>query len=121
MRAGPLSRPKVIDLLNGAFVPVFAVNEDYRDAGPAPVEDKAEYRRIYREALDAKLSAGTVHAYVVDTAGHPIDSLHVADAAQPDRLVAMLECAIRKRKLAKGPPLVPPRTPSAPPPRQPCS
>jgi hypothetical protein len=66
MRAGPLSSPEVIDLLNGAFVPVFAVNEDYRDDGPAPADDKAEYRRIYREALDAGLSAGTVHAYVVD-------------------------------------------------------
>ena len=58
MRAGPLSSPEVIDLLNGAFVPVFAVNEDYRDDGPAPAEEKAEYRRIYREALEAKLSAG---------------------------------------------------------------
>src|SRR5437899_92514 len=121
MRAGPLSSPKVIDLLNSAFVPVFAVNEDYRDAGPAPAEDKAEYRRIYREALDAKLSAGTVHAYVVDTAGHPIDSLHVADAAQPDRLIAMLERAIRERKLTKGPTLVPPSTLSAPPPCEPGS
>jgi hypothetical protein len=115
MRAGPLSSPKVIDLLNGAFVPVFAVNEDYREEGAAPESDKAEYRRIYREALDAKLSAGTVHAYVVDTSGHPIDSLHVADAAQPDRLAAMLERVIRARKLVKGPTLIPPCTLSAPP------
>src|SRR5205823_5683332 len=121
MRAGPLSSDKVIDLLNRAFVPVFAVNEDYRDAGPAPEEDKAEYRRIYREALDAGLSAGTVHAYVIDTAGHPIASLQVAEAAQPDRLVAMLERVIRARKLAKGPTLVPPRTLSAPPPCEPGS
>jgi hypothetical protein len=121
MRAGPLSSPEVIDLLNGAFVPVFAVNEDYGDAGPAPEEEKAEYRRIYREALDAKLSAGTVHAYVVDTAGHPIDSLHVADAARADRLVAMLERVIRGRKVARGPTLVAPKTLSAPPPIRPGS
>jgi hypothetical protein len=121
MRAGPLSRPQVIDLLNSAFVPVFAVNEDYRDAGPAAEADKAEYRRIYREALEAKLSAGTVHAYIVDPTGHPIDSLHVADAAQPDRLVAMLERVIRERKLVKGPTLIPPRTLSAPPPCEPGS
>ena len=82
MRAGPLSSPRVIDLLNTCFVPIFAVNEDYRDNGPAPKEEKAEYQRIYHEALDARLSAGTVHAYVVDTAGHPIDSLHVADALE---------------------------------------
>jgi hypothetical protein len=115
MRAGPLSSPKVIDLLNSAFVPVFAVNEDYRDGGPAPEDDKAEYRRIYREALGAKLSAGTVHAYIVDTSGHPIDSLHVAEAAQPERLVAMLERAIRDRKLAKGPTLLQPHPLSAAP------
>jgi hypothetical protein len=121
MRAGPLSNPRVIDLLNAAFVPVFAVNEDYADDGPTSKEEKAEYRRIYREALGAKLSAGTVHAYVVDTAGHPIDSLHVAEAARPDRLVAMLERVIRDRHVAKGPTLVSPRALSAPPPSEPGS
>src|SRR6516225_3136610 len=99
MRAGPLSSPEVIDLLNSAFVPVFAVNEDYGDAGPAPEPEKAEYRRIYSEALQAKLSAGTVHAYVLEGDGHPIDSLHVADAARTDRLVSMLKRVIRERKL----------------------
>jgi hypothetical protein len=115
MRAGPLSSPQVIDLLNSSFVPVFAVNEDYRDDGPAPEEEKAEYRRIYREALAAKLSAGTVHAYVVDPDGHPIDSLHVADAAQPDRLLAMLRRVIRAKKRTPGRTLVRPRSLSAPP------
>jgi hypothetical protein len=115
MRAGPLSSPEVINLLNSAFVPVFAVNEDYGDVGSAPKEDKAEYRRIYREALDAKLSAGTVHAYIIGTDGHPIDSLHVADAAQPDRLVAMLERVTRERKITKGPTLVAPTSLSAAP------
>jgi hypothetical protein len=121
MRAGPLSSPEVIDRLNGAFVPVFAVNEDYRDDGPASAEEKAEYRRIYREALEARLSAGTVHAYVVDPAGHAIDSLHVADAARPDRLAAMLQRVMRARKLTRGPTLVRPRTLSAPPPHAPGS
>jgi hypothetical protein len=121
MRAGPLSSPEVIDLLNGFFVPVFAVNEDYRDDGPAPEAETAQYRRIYREALAAKLSAGTVHAYVVDPAGHPIDSLHVAEAARPDRLAAMLHRVMRARKLTKGPTLVRPHTLSAPPPHAPGS
>jgi hypothetical protein len=121
MRAGPLSSREVIDLLNGAFVPVFAVNEDYRDDGSAPAEEKAEYRRIYREALSAGLSAGTVHAYVVDPAGHPIDSLHVADAARRDRLAAMLEHVMRVRKLTRGATLVRPRTLSAPTPHAPGS
>jgi hypothetical protein len=121
MRAGPLSSQKVIDLLNGAFVPVFAVNEDYRDEGPAPEEEKAEYRRIYREALEARLSAGTVHAYVLDPAGHPIDSLHVADATRPDRLITMLERVVRARKLAIGHAVIRPRTLSKPPTSEPGS
>src|SRR5262249_25124762 len=121
MRAGPLSSPEVIDLLNGAFVPVFAVNEDYRDDGPVPSEEKAEYRRIYREALADGLSAGTVHAYIVDPDGHPIDSLHVADATRPDRLAGMLERAIRTRKLTRGSTLIRPRSLSAPPTRAPGS
>src|SRR5262249_20279680 len=116
MRPGPLSSPEVIDLLNSSFVPVFAVNEDYRNDGPASAEEKAEYRRIYREALAARLSAGTVHAYIVAPDGHPIDSLHVADAARPDRLLAMLRRTIRARKLTPGPTLVRPRSLSAPPP-----
>ncbi len=115
MRAGPLSSPQVIDLLNGCFAPVFAVNEDYRDDGRAPDEEKAEYRRIYREALEARLSAGTVHAYVIDPDGHPVDSLHVADAAQSDRLLAMLRRVVRTRDLTPGPTLVRPRSLSSPP------
>src|SRR5262249_28473915 len=116
MRAGPLSSPEVIDLLNGAFVPVFAVNEDYRDDGPAPEEEKAQYRRISREALDARLSAGTVHASLVAPAGHPIDSRHAAAAPRPDGPAAMLRRVTRARKLTTGPTLVRPRTLSAPPP-----
>src|SRR5262249_50874532 len=119
--AGRLSSPEVMDLLNGAFVPVFAVNEEYRDDGPAPEEEKAEYRRIYREALDAKLSAGTVHAYVVDPAGHPIDSLHVAEAARPDRLAARPQRGVRRRKPPRGPTLVRPPPPPTPPPHAPGS
>jgi hypothetical protein len=116
MRAGPLSSPRVIDLLNARFVPVFAVNEDYRDGGAAPAEERAEYERIYREALGKGLSAGTVHAYVVDPSGHPTASLHVADAARTDRLVAMLERAVSDGKAPEaGPPLVRPRSLSAPP------
>ena len=102
-------------------MPVFAVNEDYRDDGPVSEEEKAEYRRIYREALEARLSAGSVHAYILDPAGHPIDSLHVADAARPDRLVTMLERVMRARKLTRGPTLVRPNTLSTPPPAAPGS
>jgi hypothetical protein len=93
MRAGPLSSTRVIDLLNARFVPVFAVNEDYGKDGNASAEEKGLYNRVYREALDKGLSAGTVHAYVVDRGGHVIDSLHVAEAARTEKLLAMLERA----------------------------
>jgi hypothetical protein len=116
MRAGPLSSPRVIDLLNARFVPVFAVNEDYRKGGSAPDEEKALYDRVYREALAKGLSAGSVHAYVVDPSGHAVDSLHVAEAAKLDRLVAMLERATEDRKATgDGAPLVRPRSLSAAP------
>jgi hypothetical protein len=111
MRAGPLSSSHVIDLLNARFVPVFAVNEDYRKEGNAPVEEKALYDRVYREALEKGLSAGTVHAYIVDPGGHVIDSLHVAEAARTERLLAMLERATAGLRTTESTaPIVKPRS-----------
>ncbi|CAN5906456.1 hypothetical protein BH23PLA1_BH23PLA1_02620 [soil metagenome] len=116
MRAGPLSNPQVIDLLNRHFVPVYVVNEDYSKNGPAPDEEKAERLRIYREAREAGLSTGTVHAYVLEASGQTIDSLHVADAARDDRLIRMLDRAIEATGVRSGDgPVVEPRSISAPP------
>jgi hypothetical protein len=115
MRAGPLSKKVVSDTLNRYFVPVYTSNEDYRDDGPAPAEERAAYQKIYRAALDKKLSAGTVHAYVLSPAGEVVDSLHVADAARGDNLLKMLNRAVERFKPQAGEPLVPPRTQSAPP------
>jgi hypothetical protein len=106
MRAGPLSDTKVIDLLNKYFVPVYAVNEDYAGAGPAPREEKAEYQRIYRTALEAGMSTGTVHVYLLAPDGKPIDTLHVAEAARTERLVGLLEKTIKRLNVAEGEPLV---------------
>ena len=108
MRTGPFSSSKVIERLNACFVPVYAVNEEYRDRGSAPSGERAEYQRIYREALKAKLSTGTVHAYVLTPDGHPFDSLHVAQAAKVEELRAMLERAVAKLKTPEGAPLVRP-------------
>jgi hypothetical protein len=108
MRAGPLSSARVVSLLNRYFVPVYVSNEDLED-GTAPAAEKAERDRIYREAQKAGLSTGTVHVYILTPdGGHPIDSLHVATAAQPDRLIDLLERAIRRLKPPGGEPLVPP-------------
>lgn len=108
MRAGPLSSPQVVDLLNRHFVPVFISNEDYDREGPALPEEKAERDRIVREALRGGLSAGTVHVYLLGTDGHPFASLHVAKATKPDRFVQLLEQTVHERKIAPGEPLIAP-------------
>jgi len=38
----------------------------------------------------AGLSTGTVHVYNLTTDGHPIDSLHVAEACKPEQIVSLL-------------------------------
>lgn len=105
----------MISLLNRYFVPVYLSNEDYAKDGPAPSEDKAERDRIYREALKAQLSTGTVHVYILDADGHPIDSQHVAAASKVDKLTEMLERTVEKLKLQEGKPLVKPVTQSVAP------
>ena len=114
MRAGPLSNAKVVGLINRHFVPVYVSNEDYAKNGPAPAEEKAEKQRVYREALQAKLSTGTVHVYVLTPDGHPVDSLHVATASKVEELTAMLERAVAKLKAPAGGPLVKPAPQSRP-------
>jgi len=115
MRAGPLSNSRVISLLNRFFLPVYAANEDYRDGGVQPAEEKAEYNRIFKEAHAAKLSVGTVHVYILSPAGHPIDSLHVATAAKTDRLVDLLERTVEKLHVREGEAVVRLVAQSAPP------
>src|SRR6185436_400770 len=115
MRAGPLSNTKVISLLNRCFVPVYAANEDYRQGGVQPADEKAEYNRIFKEAHAAKLSVGTVHVYILSPGGHPIDSLHVATAAKTDRLIDLLERTVEKLNVREGRAVVSPLAQSAPP------
>ena len=115
MRTGPFSSPKVIETLNAYFVPVYAVNEDYRGKGPAPREEKAEYTRIYREALAKKFSAGSVHVYVLSPKGEVIGTRHVADAAKTRELTAFLDEIVAKLGTKKGGLLAEPRPQSAPP------
>lgn len=94
MRAGPLSNSKVIELLNKYFVPVYVVNEDYSKRGPAPKEEKAERDRIFKEGHGLGLSVGSVHVYVLRPDGRLLDSMHVAKAAKPTNLIAMLQRAV---------------------------
>ena len=105
MRAGPLSNTNIIGLLNQYFVPVYVVNEDYSRKGPAPAEEKAELQRIFKEGHATKKSVGSVHVYILNPEGHFIDSLHVAEAAKPKVLSAMLQKTVQELKLRPGAPV----------------
>jgi hypothetical protein len=108
MRAGPLSNTDVIALLNSSFVPVYTVNEDYAKGGSAPAEEKAERERIFQEGYAQKRSVGTVHVYVLRPDGHLFDGLHVAQAANTQKLLELLRRAAAELKPGSGAPLVPP-------------
>jgi hypothetical protein len=115
MRTGPFSSTEVIDRLNAFFVPVYAVNDDYRADGVVAKDEQAEYLRIYREALAKKFSAGTVHVYVLNPAGEVIGTRHVADAAKTRELIAFLDKVVADLGTKSGKPLAEPKAQSAPP------
>jgi hypothetical protein len=125
MRAGPLANPKNIELLNAYFVPVFTSN-DFISGDPSQLEqEKKERERVYGAFLEAKMSAGSVHVYVLSPDAKPLSSIHVAHAAEKDKASGkdqtqlLLEKTVRELKTAKGEPLVRPRpqseSPKAPP------
>jgi hypothetical protein len=80
-------------------------------------DEKAAYRQVFQDLhllnqknkADGKpiLSVGSVHAYVLDSTGKPLDSLHVAQAG-PGRLMAMLEKQIAALHVPQGKPVVKP-------------
>jgi hypothetical protein len=120
MRTGPFSSLEVIDRLNAYFVPVYTVNEDHAEKGPAPQQEKTAVNRIYREALAKKFSAGSVHVYVASPKGDVIGTRHVADAANTKALVAFLDEITASLGTAKGETIVAPKPQSAPPKCQDC-
>jgi hypothetical protein len=115
MRAGPLSNTNIIGLLNQYFVPVYVVNEDYARKGPAPAEEKTELQRIFKAGHAAKKSVGSVHVYILNPEGKLIDSMHVAEAAKPKVLTAMLQKTVDELKLRPSPPVAKVQPQSAPP------
>jgi hypothetical protein len=108
MRAGPLSNSRVIALLNSSFVPVYTVNEDYSPKGPAPKDEKTERDRIFKEGHAQKRSVGSVHVYVLRPNGAFFESMHVAQAANSEKLLALLNHAVTELKPVIGKPVVPP-------------
>ena len=121
MRAGPLSNLKAIELLNSYFVPVFTSNDFISGPSDSLKEEQKERARVYRAFLEAKLSAGSVHVYVLSPDAVPIGSIHVAHAAEKDRATGkdqtqlLLEKTVGELKTVKGEPLVTPRPQSDPP------
>ena len=107
MRTGPFSSDQVISRLNAKFVPVYAVNEDYRDSARTPAvvgkAEQAEYSRVFREAGKKGFSVGTVHVYVLDAAGEVVGTRHVAEAAKTKVLVAFLDEMTAKLGTQAGP------------------
>ena len=102
MRAGPLSNDKVIRLLNGCFIPVYASNEDEKTCSRG---EQADRRRIYLEALNAKMSAGSVCLYILAPDGHVMDSKTVPNLA---KVTEMLESAIQTLQLKETKPVLKP-------------
>jgi len=117
MRASSLSNTRVIDLLNQYYIPVNVDGVYYQHNDAVPKGEKAVYHQVFqalhlrnqKNKQDAKplLSIGTVHAYVLDAAGKPLDSLHVAEAG-PGHVITMLEKHIAALKVPKGKPVVKP-------------
>jgi hypothetical protein len=106
----------VIDLINGYFVPVHLRNQDFGETGDASAEEKAEKRRIYREALEANLAAGSVCVYLLAPDARPVATapLNQDVATDPKQLADLLQQVIRRLNLTRGEPVVPPAPPSPP-------
>ena len=102
-----LSDDRVISLLNSSFVPVFTSNEDFRDNGAAPKEERQLLQSIHRDGHAKGLSVGSVHAYVVSPEGKLIDSLHTVEVSKPAALLAMLQKAAAALHVRAGQPVVP--------------
>jgi hypothetical protein len=110
----------VIELLNSYFVPVYTSNDSITAARDQLTKEKSERERVYRAFLEAKMSAGSVHVYVLSPDAVPLGSIHVAHAGDKDastgkdRTQVLLEKTIRELGTPKGPTLISPRPQSKP-------
>ncbi len=94
---------------------MYVSNEDVFHNPDAPPAVKKEIQRIRHETLKAKMSAGTVHVYLLDPDGRPVGSQHVAEASKVESLTALLERTVARLKVPAGKPLVAPAPQSAAP------
>lgn len=108
MRTGSFSQTNIIEKLNAYFVPFYSVNEDHEASGSAAETEKREVDRIRREALSKQMSSGSVHVYIMSPSGAVLGTLHVADASQPEKLIALMDRVVREQKTQAGKPVVKP-------------
>ena len=88
LRAGPLSDEKVIALLNGYFIPVYAPYTSEETAGVVSTEQEKEIQRIWNESLQKKLPYGMVHVYLLEPGtGQVFDALGVVKASVTNNLL----------------------------------
>lgn len=116
LRASALSDSRVIDLLNGYFVPIYLSNVDYDDHGLASVDEKAEWKRIYNEAHDAGMPVGMDRLYVLGPADRRVLGTMALSKATSETFAAWLD---QQRRTPCGEPLVQPTAQSTSPPRDP--
>ena len=109
MRAGPLSEDKVISLLNGYFIPVYAPYSSEETYSVVSTEEEKEIQRIWRESLEKKLPYGMVHVYLLEPGtGTVFDALGVVKASVTNNTLDLLTRAIERYKVKEGKPAVKP-------------
>lgn len=104
LRGGPLSDPRVIELLNTRYVPVYASTQDKQDL---------ELKRVSRDSLKAGFGSGTEHLYWLDATGRVVDSHHICSIRTP----SLIEKLTRHASGQPGVSLTPPVPQSVPPSR----
>lgn len=119
MRAGPLSNPKVIALLNASFVCAYTSNDDIAGDADTVGKERKERERIKAAFREAKLGSGEVSPYILTPDAQPLARLGISEACAKDNLLQLLEKTAADLKLPRGEPIVKP-APQAPPPPAPA-
>jgi len=110
MRAGPLSDPKVIEILNGRFVPLYTSNDEIQgDSADRIKQESVERERQIRAFDAAGLGTGSVTVYVLTADARPLAHLGVVKAAENERnLRELLEKVAADLKVVPGAPVIRP-------------
>jgi hypothetical protein len=115
LRAGPLSNPTIIDLLNRYYVPVTSSNEEADNGGTGPPAEKAERQRIYLDFYAKKLPLGDVNVYIVGPDGSSVAGLDIGSAMDAGKMSAFLTRVSTQLHTVPGEPAVKPHPQSAAP------